>query len=142
MVKYTEIVASGDYRLIDGYLRAIPAGTTAREILDTLSPKEYIAVHRGGDKVTGTVGTGMTVDLTVDGETVQSIQIVVTGDVNGDGAVTLTDMVQIRAHLLERSTLKGAAYQAADLNGDGQLTLTDFVQSLSAVLGRSKIKPN
>ncbi len=142
VVKYTEIVASGEYRLVDGYLRAIPAGTTAREILDTLSPKEYIAVHRGGDKVTGTVGTGMTVDLTVDGETVQSVQIVVTGDVNGDGAVTLTDMVQIRAHLLERSTLKGAAYQAADLNGDGQLTLTDFVQSLSAVLGRSKIKPN
>ena len=64
------------------------------------------------------------------------------GDVHGDGAVTLTDRVQIRAHLLGRSTLKGAAVQAADLNGDGQMTLTDFVQSLSAVLGRSKIKPH
>ena len=56
--------------------------------------------------------------------------------------LTLTDMVQIRSHLLGRTTLSGAAAQAADLNGDGELTLTDFVQSLSAVLGRTKIKPN
>lgn len=140
--RYTEIVASGAYHLVDGYLRAIPAGTSAKKILKTLSPKDYIAIHSGGETVTGTVGTGMTVDLTVDGTVVDSAEIVVTGDVNGDGKVTLTDMVQIRAHLLERSSLSGAAYQAADINGDGQLTLTDFVQSLSAVLGRTQIKPN
>ena len=140
--RYTEIVSSGTYRLADGYLRAIPVGTTAKTIVSTLTPEKYITVHQGDKTVTGAVGTGMTVDLVVDGSLIQSATIVVTGDVNGDGAVTLTDMVQIRAHLLGRSTLKGAAAQAADLTGDGQLSLTDFVQSLSAVLGRSKIKPN
>ena len=140
--KYTEMVATGDYQLKDGYLRVIPAGTTAKDILATLTPEKYITIHKGSETVTGTVGTGMTVDFAPDGKVIQTAVIVVTGDVNGDGAVTLTDMVQIRAHLLGRSTLKGAAVQAADLNGDGQMTLTDFVQSLSAVLGRSKIKPN
>lgn len=140
--RYTEMVATGDYHLVDGYLRAIPAGTTAKAILSTLTPEKYITVHKGSETVTGDVGTGMTVDFAPEGKVIQSAAIVVTGDVNGDGAVTLTDMVQIRAHLLGRSTLEGAAAQAADLNGDGELTLTDFVQSLSAVLGRSKIKPN
>ena len=140
--KFTEMVATGDYQLKDGYLRVIPAGTTAKAILATLTPEKYITIHKGSETVTGTVGTGMTVDFAPDGKVIQTAVIVVTGDVNGDGAVTLTDMVQIRAHLLGRSSLKGAAAQAADLNGDGQMTLTDFVQSLSAVLGRSKIKPN
>ncbi|MBQ2062081.1 MAG: InlB B-repeat-containing protein [Oscillospiraceae bacterium] len=140
--KYTEIVSSGAFPLIDGYLRAIPAGTTAGKIVKSLSPKDYIAIHKGSETVSGAVGTGMTVDLTVDGELIQSAEIVVTGDVNGDGSVTLTDMVQLRAHLLGRGELTGAYYQSADLNGDSQVTLTDFVQILSAVLGRSTIKPN
>ncbi len=139
--KYTEIVATGAFHLVDGYLRAIPAGTTAEKLLATLSPRDYIAVHKGGETVSGVVGTGMTVDLTVDGKSVDSAVIVVTGDVNGDGQITLTDMVQIRAHLLGRSTLTGAALQAADLNGDGQLTLTDMVQLRSYMLGRSEITP-
>jgi Ca2+-binding EF-hand superfamily protein len=84
----------------------------------------------------------MTVEFAPAGEVTQSVAIVVTGDVNGDSAVTLTDMVQIRAHLLSRKELKGAYLEAADLNGDGNVTLTDFVQSLSAVLGRSTIQPN
>ena len=138
----TEMTATGPYRLADGYLRAIRAGTTAEEIQATLVPKEYIAIHRGGKAVSGAVGTGMTVDFAPDGSVKQSVAIVVTGDVNGDGKATLTDMVQIRSHLLGRTTLQGAYLQAADINGDGKLTLTDFVQCLSAVLGRSTVEPN
>ena len=136
-----EMVSAGPYRLVDGYLRAIPAGTASADILSKLTPSQYITIHRGTEAVTGAVGTGMTVDFAPLGDVLQSATIVVTGDVNGDGAVTLTDMVQIRAHLLGRNTLRGAAFQAADLNGDGQLTLTDMVQLRSYMLGRSSITP-
>ena len=138
----TEMVSTGSYKLEGDYLRVIPVGTTAETILSHLTPGEHITVRKGGQVVTGAVGTGMTVEFAPGDTVLQSAAIVVTGDVNGDGAVTLTDMVQIRSHLLGRTTLSGAAAQAADLNGDGELTLTDFVQSLSAVLGRTKIKPN
>jgi len=138
----TEMAATGSYRLVDGYLRVIPAGTTAEQILDKLTPRDFITIRSGGEAVTGAVATGMTVEFAPAGEVTQSVAIVVTGDVNGDSAVTLTDMVQIRAHLLSRKELKGAYLEAADLNGDGNVTLTDFVQSLSAVLGRSTIQPN
>lgn len=137
-----EMAATGEYKLVEGYLRAIPAGTTAEEILATLTPREFITIRdSGGKAVTGAVGTGMTVEFAPAGTVTQRVPIVVTGDVNGDGSVTLTDMVQIRAHLLERSRLEGARFQAADLNGDGGVTLTDFVQTLSAVLGRTSIQP-
>ena len=137
----TEMTATGSYRLADGYLRVIPAGTTAQQILDTLVPRESIAIHSGSTVVTGAVGTGMTVDFAPNGQVVQTAVIVVTGDVNGDGKITLTDMVQIRSHLLGRTTLKGAYLQAADLNGDGSLTLTDMVQLRAFMLGRSQIIP-
>ena len=142
IVDVREMTATGRYRLVDGYLRNIPVGTKAEDILATLVPKEYITINSGGKAVSGPVATGMTVDFAPGGKVTQTAVIVVTGDVNGDGKVTLTDMVQIRSHLLGRTTLKGAYLQAADLNGDGKVTLTDFVQCLSAVLGRSTIEPN
>ncbi len=137
----TEIVATGSYRLLDGYLRVIPAGTTAEQILAALEPAGYISVCKDGSPVSGEVGTGMTVEFSPAGSVVQTAVIVVTADVNGDGAITLTDMVQIRSHLLGRSTLSGAALEAADLNGDGNLTLTDMVQLRAFMLGRDEITP-
>ena len=137
-----EMVSAGPYRLTDGYLRAIPTGTTAADILSKLTPAEYITIHRGGETVTGVVGTGMTVDLAPNGDTLQSVTIVVTGDVNGDGAADITDMMKINSHLLQRNTLTGAAEQAADINGDGVVDITDFAQILSVTLHRRNIIPN
>ena len=137
-----EMTATGPYRLADGYLRVIPVGTSAKRILATLVPRDCITIHSGDTEVTGTVATGMTVDFAPGGALKQSAVIVVTGDVNGDGKITLTDMVRIRAHLLGRTTLKGAYLEAADLDGNGEVTLADFVQCLSSVLGRSTVKPN
>ena len=51
-------------------------------------------------------------------------------------------MVQLQSHLLEKSTLSGAALQAADISGDGKVTITDMVQITSVLLGRSTINPN
>ena len=66
----------------------------------------------------------------------------VTGDLSGDGRVTITDMVRLQAHLLGKTSLTGAALQAADLNGDGQVTITDMVRLQAYLLGRGTIQPN
>ena len=38
-------------------------------------------------------------------ETVQTLTVVVTGDVNGDGTISITDLVQVNNHLLKKSTI-------------------------------------
>lgn len=139
----TEITSTGSYALSGGFVRRIAAGTTASQLVGALAPAKLITVtDKNGAAVTGKVATGMTVTLSVNGAVQQRLTVVVTGDVNGDGLTDITDMMQINAHLLGRTTLSGAAAQAADLNGDKTVDVTDFAQMLAVTLGRRTISPN
>lgn len=135
-------LTSNTYKISGNWLRAIPVNTGVDKLQANLLPSDCVTIHKGKAVASGTAGTGMTVDFTQDGKVVQTLTVVVTGDINGDGKCTLTDMVQLRSHLLNKNKLSGAALQAADINGDGQCTLTDMVQCLSVQLGRATIKPN
>lgn len=84
----------------------------------------------------------MTVEYTRGGEVVQTLTMVVTGDLNGDGRLDISDVVQLQGSLLGRVTLSDAAAQAADVNGDGRIDISDMVQMTAALLGRSSVKPN
>ncbi len=133
---------TGSFRISGGYLRLIPLGTTTADLLADLVPSEYISLHAGTATSTNIVGTGMTVDYTVGGEIKQSLTVVVTGDVNGDGKITITDLVQINSHLLKKNELAGAHGSAADVNADGKITITDLVQINSHLLKRTSVTPN
>ena len=106
----------------------------------TLTPGTTIAQMEGtvysGDKVVtdGKLATGMT--TVVNGK---EYVISVTGDTSGDGNISVTDVVRLQAHLLNKSSLKGAYLAAADLNGDGKVTITDLVKSARVVAGKDKI---
>jgi endo-1,4-beta-xylanase len=71
-----------------------------------------------------------------------SVTVIVTGDVNGDGKITVTDMIATKSHLLGKSKFTGAAEKAADTNGDGKISITDFIQLKAHILGKSAVAPN
>ena len=135
-------ITSPVYLIRDGWLRRVPLGTTTAEVQSALTPSSGITIHKGSAPATGLAGTGMTVEYTRGGEVVQRLTMVVTGDLNGDGRLDISDMVQLQSHLLGRVTLNDAAAQAADLNGDGRVDISDMVQITAALLGRSSVKPN
>lgn len=126
----------------DAFLRSIPLGTSTADLLADLVPVEYISLHAGTSTATDIVGTGMTVEYKVGVEVKQSLTIVVTGDVNGDGKITITDLVQINSHLLKKNELGGAHGSAADVNADGKITITDLVQINSHLLKKTSVTPN
>jgi hypothetical protein len=126
-----------------GFISLIDPGTTVQTLLAGLDQGGSVEVSSGGIPVPGTsrIGTGMVLKL-MDGSTVlQSLTVVVTGDVNGDGRITLTDFVQVKAHLMAKSMLAGAYGKAADVNGDGKVTLTDFVKLKAHLMGKVLIVP-
>ena len=135
-------ITTDAYIIRDGFLRAIAIGTTPESLLSKLVPSEFITVTKGSAATEATMATGMTVEYTVNGEAVQTLTVVVTGDVNGDGAISITDLVQINNHLLKKSTLTGAAASAADVNADGVISITDLVQVNNHLLKKSTITPN
>lgn len=57
------------------------------------------------------------------------------GDVNGDGKVTITDVVAIISYIRGENP-QGFNVSAADVNGDDQITLADAVAVIDSILGR------
>ena len=58
--------------------------------------------------------------------------IIVRGDLNGDGNISLVDFSKLIAHISERPEfiLSGNTAMAADLSGDGKISLLDLSQFL------------
>ena len=55
------------------------------------------------------------------------------GDVNGDGRVSVTDVVMMISHILQKNPV-GFNKDAADMNGDGRISVTDVTIAISKVL--------
>ena len=92
-------------------------------------------IYNGSTKVTsGLVGTGMTAVSSS-----ATVTIVVTGDVSGDGKITITDVVKLQKSVVGSGSLSGAYAKAADINGDGKVTITDVVQAAQVTVGQRNI---
>lgn len=92
-------------------------------------------IYNGSTKVTsGLVGTGMTAVSSS-----ATVTIVVTGDVSGDGKITITDVVKLQKSVVGSGSLSGAYAKAADINGDGKVTITDVVQAAQVTVGQRTI---
>lgn len=92
-------------------------------------------IYNGSTKVTsGLVGTGMTAVSSS-----ATVTIVVTGDVSGDGKITITDVVKLQKSVVGSASLSGAYAKAADINGDGKVTITDVVQAAQVTVGQRTI---
>ena len=59
----------------------------------------------------------------------------VMGDVNGDGRVSVTDVISMNSYILEEEPAQFIR-KVADMNGDGKVTITDMVQVIDIILGR------
>lgn len=57
------------------------------------------------------------------------------GDVNGDGRVSVTDVISMNSYILEEEPAQFIR-KVADLNNDGKVTITDMVQVIDIILGR------
>ena len=74
------------------------------------------------------VGTGATIKIVdANGELVESIMVVVSGDIDGDGYVSKDDYTNIYSYITLTDTLEGAYFAAADLNRDGSVDGFDAI---------------
>ncbi len=144
-VRIPDKLATETWQASGAVLRKIPLGTTVGALKAGLNAGAFVTVTDAvGNALDDgvTAGSGMRVLLT-DGETVyDSLTVAVTGDLNGDGKITLTDYVKLKSVLFNGTSLPGGAAEAADLNGDGNLTLTDYVKLKSCILTGDAPVPN
>ena len=117
-----------------GWITGIAPGTSAQKLLSACIPAGAVA---SSEKV----ATGTTVTATYDtpdGPATTTLTAVITGDLNGDAAITITDMLKVKTAILGE-TLSEISAAAGDINGDGKVTITDFLKVKSHLLGIEKI---
>lgn len=61
------------------------------------------------------------------------------GDTNGDGKITLIDLINLQRCLLGKIKLNENQIKAADTNGDGKITLIDLINLQRCLLGKLKL---
>lgn len=66
--------------------------------------------------------------------------IVLNGDTNGDGEITILDLLRVQKHILESSKLDKEYLLAADVNGDSKVTILDLLKVQKHILGQGIIE--
>ena len=143
----TEVnITSGKYK-IGSYITGIEPGTGAADFVKNIAVSASGSVKlltSSGSENSGKVATGNKVAVyDASGNLKKTYDIVIYGDINGDGAVNALDMIKLNRHILGKGTLTGAHLEAADANrkGDGGNAL-DMIIMNRHILGKSKISQN
>lgn len=126
-------VTSDNYKISqDNYITKIYDNTKIKDFLSktTITDKNYQFIDKKGNVVNdynSLVQTGMT--LKVENE---NYKLVVRGDVNGDGKISLIDLSKQIAHYSEIKgfILKGEYEKACDINLDDNVSIIDVSQFL------------
>lgn len=139
-----ESISSTLYRIdrAEGILTGIAPSTTLAACKKNLAGDGELRFLREGKPVaSGNVGTGMAVQLVKDGVVVDSLNLLVYGDLTGEGNCNTLDRRAFYAHLLEESPLQGLFLQAGDLNRDGIVDTLDLLALQKYLTGGYELSP-
>lgn len=122
----TEKMLTG-YNTDSEYISGFNAGTSVDSLNDELSTAGFASVEINSidDNL---VGTSSNVTFTYDDGNVESYEVILFGDVNGDGWYDGRDAVTVNliaSGMLSREQVGDAAYKAADCNHDGVIDEKD-----------------
>ncbi|MBQ8688095.1 MAG: peptidoglycan DD-metalloendopeptidase family protein [Ruminococcus sp.] len=109
-------------------VRGVKSGTnTVAELLEQFENESLVCYTSEDVALTDAdlVPTGATIRLYEEEELVDSVNVVVTGDFNCDGAFNNKDIVMANQYVLEKRTADEMQMLAADVNGDGLVNNRD-----------------
>lgn len=130
-------------KINDTYLTGIDVGTTVDQLKASFKVSNCsVAVcnSSGGQISAGKVGTGVIVKINnTSGNTIKQYICVIYGDINGDGAINLVDMLYQRRHILGIGELRDEKLIAGDINKKGGVDLVDMLYVKRYILGIGSI---
>ena len=143
VIEYEDGIDSDEYLIEDGFIKSVPPGTPIETLMEALIP------HGGTLKATepdGTektnwqlyAGTGMRVQLISGSAVKQENPLIVYGDVTGDGAIGVRDLIVLKKQFAGTVSLSGAFALSADADWSGDIGAGDMVSIRKHILG---IKP-
>ena len=119
------------------YITKITQNTTIQQLKEKIETNGTVKIYKGDNEITeeeALVGTGMTMQIEN-----ENYVLVVRGDINGDGKISLVDLANLKLSMVGKRTLNTASTMAGDINGDGNTSLNDLVKLKMYLVGKVNI---
>lgn len=115
----------------NNYVTRVELKTTAQQFVDNLdNDNRFLHIYDlKNEEVTDYskyVGTGMQVRLENNGHTYDTLDIIVIGDIDGDGKCMSADYRSVNRHILKQITLTGDQFLAADNDENTKIQSADY----------------
>lgn len=117
------------YTVRNDVIYGLDVKTKVSEFLSHFEESERITVYdKNGKslKKNDYIGDDSTAVLWYNADKLDTIRIEITGDINGDGMLSLTDYFRLRDYFISED--EPAYLETLDINKDGKITLTDLVK--------------
>lgn len=138
-VVYIKQISSDKYEITeDNTIKDVKPDTTVDDFKNNVTGSENATIKdKNGNIISGDnkIGTGATVEIP--GE--EPFTVIVKGDVNGDGKITVTDLSKLKFHIVGIELIVKPYETAGDLNGDGKITITDISKLKQVLVGNETL---
>ena len=139
-----DTIKNAGYNIKDEtYITNMTLGSTVQGIINKLQASNQYASINISDKNnkaknSGTIVTGDKITIVSNTDS-KTYTVIIYGDNNGDGKITILDLANVQKHLLKKSLLTGAYLNAADTNKDNNITIIDLANFQKHLLKKSNI---
>ena len=117
--------AEGDQIILDWGGRF---STITDRIKDSVESSAISHLNKDNNNVVSdTVKTGDKIRIAI-GNHVEKYDIVVRGDVDGNGAIGIIDYIRIKKDIMDIEKLVGIYYKAADVNNNNKIDIIDYIR--------------
>ncbi len=123
---------------IYGFKIGTTTSTLSENVLKQNNKSNIKITTDSGKAKTGALATGDKVTITSNKET-KTFQVVIYGDLNGDGKIDAKDLLVMRKYLLKEKTLSGVYFEAARLTRASSITAKDLLLLRKYLLGTMSI---
>ena len=132
-----------DIKHNDTYLSGIEIGTDAatirQKIINVKSDAIVTIYNKNGEvKSSGKMATGDKVNIIIGTEN-KTFEVVIFGDVNGDGEIYASDYLMIKASIMNNKKIEGVYAKAADANHDNNIYASDYLMIKAYIMNGTKI---
>lgn len=141
-VEDSDIIVSAETLVLDDYILSnIPLGTIASSVQSSIIVNNAYSISIISDAGSelaqnDKIGTGSKIRINnIYGQTVLEYTARIKGDLNGDGNITITDLVKAKRHLALIAPVEGIYAEAADITRSGFIGITDIVKICRHIAG-------
>lgn len=138
-----EVITNASLKRNEQFLSGIAVGTDSSILVNSLLEINKFAniqiTNKDNEtKSSGNIITGDKITITSNNET-QTFEVILYGDVNGDGAIDKLDYLAVLRHFYGYTEYTGVYKGAADANKDGNVDKLDYLAILRDFYGYAKI---